>query len=76
MIARPQETQFEFYPLIPGHTAQVMSDVTTLLNALSDTKGANSEELLSVIYEELRKMAAGMIATLTSQQSHPIDSGV
>jgi RNA polymerase sigma factor (TIGR02999 family) len=39
-----------------------MAEVTTLLNALSDSEGANSEDLLSVIYEELRKMAAGKMA--------------
>lgn len=40
-----------------------MPDVTTILNSLQDDEQDGSSELLSVVYEELRKMAAAKMAT-------------
>ena len=39
-----------------------MRNVTTVLNAMSEEQEGTSSELLAVIYEDLRKMAAGKMA--------------
>lgn len=46
-----------------------MPDVTTILNSLQDDEDSASAELLSVVYEELRRMAAGKMAAERSDHT-------
>jgi RNA polymerase sigma factor (TIGR02999 family) len=56
-ICNNSEGPFTHYP--PGHVR--MSEVTQLLNALSRGDGEAADQLLPLVYEELRRLAAGYL---------------